>query len=65
MIRDPGELDNLVAKEPERVRELDEVLVSFRVQAEARHAGNYETNYLTLEQDKELTERLRRLGYVE
>lgn len=65
VIRDPGELDNLTDSNSEVVRALGEALVDFRVQAEARHPGSQESSRLGVEQDKQLAERLRRLGYLE
>jgi uncharacterized sulfatase len=64
VIRDPGELENLVDSEPTLVTELDGILSDFVEQAEARAPGNWEDARLRLEEDKDLSDRLRELGYL-
>jgi arylsulfatase A-like enzyme len=64
VIRDPGELDNLVRKEPEVAAELERMLVDFRFEAEARRPEKWEAARLRFEEDKDLVKRLRGLGYL-
>jgi arylsulfatase A-like enzyme len=62
---DPGELHNLIDQEPKVVAELGARLETFFAEAEARRPADWEATRLRLEEDAELMERLRGLGYVE
>ena len=64
VIHDPGELDNLIRKEPVVAAELEGLLADFRFEAEARRPDRWEAARLRLEEDKELVKRLRGLGYL-
>ena len=64
MIRDPGELHNLVDEQPSLTAELEGMLADFVIEAEARTLGNWEAARLQLENDKDLSDRLRGLGYL-
>jgi arylsulfatase A-like enzyme len=64
VIRDPGELNNLIEKEPMLAAELNGILEEFIVQAEARSPENWEGAHLRLEEDRALADRLRGLGYL-
>jgi hypothetical protein len=64
VVRDPGELDNLMGTSPEVAAELGRILGGFVAEAEARQPGNWEAARLRLEEDQELAERLRGLGYL-
>jgi uncharacterized sulfatase len=65
VIADPAELDNLIDQEPKRTATLDQLLTTFRADAEARRPANWEAAQLRLDEDEELMSRLRGLGYVE
>jgi uncharacterized sulfatase len=64
VIRDPGELSNLIGKRPEVAAEMDNILEAFLVEAKARRPSDWKAARLRLEEDKELAERLRGLGYL-
>jgi uncharacterized sulfatase len=64
VIRDPGELENLIDRSPALAAELDGILKDFVVEAEARTPGNWEAARLRLEEDEDLSDRLRGLGYL-
>jgi uncharacterized sulfatase len=65
VIADPGELENLLEREPERAQALNERLQQLVAEAESRRPANWEAHQLHLEEDEKLMERLRGLGYVE
>ena len=65
VIADPGELDNLIDKQPGLVRELNQLLTEFRAESQARRPAQWEGARLRLEDDDSLLERLRALGYVD
>ena len=63
---DPGELVNVIKQEPDRADDLNTALEKFVQNAERRRPENWEdSETLNLDDDKELTERLRALGYVD
>jgi uncharacterized sulfatase len=64
VIDDPGELNNLIAKRPEVAFRLDGLLKEFVAKAKARRVANRTATPLSLEEDSEITKRLRRLGYT-
>jgi hypothetical protein len=64
VIDDPGELDNLIAEKPRVASRLEGLLKEFVAKARARRVADGTATQLSLEQDPEITERLRRLGYV-
>jgi uncharacterized sulfatase len=64
VIHDPGELDNLMGKEPAVAAELEELLLDFRLEAEVRRPDRWEAARLYLEEDEELVKHLRGLGYL-
>ena len=64
VIHDPGELDNLIRKEPVMVAELEGLLVDLRFEAEARRPDRWKAARLRFEEDEELAKRLRGLGYL-
>jgi hypothetical protein len=64
VIRDPGELDNLIHKEPVVAAELNGLLAGFLFEAEARRPDRWEATRLRLEEDEELMKHLRGLGYL-
>ena len=64
MIDGPGELDNLMGKEPTVAAELEDLLAGFRLEAKVRRPGRWEADRLCLEEDKELVNHLRGLGYL-
>ena len=64
VVHDPGELENLIGQEPALVAELEGILEGFVEHAEARAPGNWEAARLKVEQDKDLADRLRGLGYL-
>jgi uncharacterized sulfatase len=64
MSQDPGELANLLQQEPTLVAELEDMLEDFVFEAQARAPDNWRDNRLRLEQDRDLAERLRGLGYL-
>ncbi|NLE45602.1 MAG: sulfatase-like hydrolase/transferase [Chloroflexi bacterium] len=61
---DPGELVNLLAQYPEMVLELNGALAEFLSAAESRRSGDWTTARVDLDEDEELVERLRGLGYL-
>lgn len=65
VINDPDELDNLISEKPEVIAELNELLAAFLAEAETRRPANWEASQLCLDEDEELLERLRGLGYIE
>ena len=65
MLNDPGELDNLIYEKPEVAAELDELLTEFLAEVKARRPASWEASRLCLDEDEEVLERLRRLGYIE
>jgi arylsulfatase A-like enzyme len=65
VINDPGELDNLIGEKPEVMAELNELLIAFLAEVEARRPANWEASRLCLDEDEEFLERLRGLGYIE
>jgi arylsulfatase A-like enzyme len=60
LVKDPGELANLVAVEPETARKMDEQLKAWKRSLGDHRIGTNQTEY-----DEEIVERLRALGYVE
>jgi uncharacterized sulfatase len=64
VIDDPGELDNLIAEKPGVASRLDGLLKEFVAEAKARRVANRTAIPLSLEEDPEIMERLRRLGYT-
>jgi arylsulfatase A-like enzyme len=64
VIQDPGELDNLIEREPQLNAELKDLLDTFAAHAEARRPAMWETAQTQLQEDSELAERLRGLGYL-
>ena len=64
MRRDPAELDDLFASQPEAVETLDELLARFQSDAEARRGGAGGPGRLSLDDDAKVVERLRHLGYL-
>jgi uncharacterized sulfatase len=64
VIHDPGELENLIGREPAVAAELEGILADFVEHADARTPGNWEAARLQVEQDKDLADRLRGLGYL-
>jgi uncharacterized sulfatase len=65
VINDPGELDNLIGEKPDVAAELNELLTDFLAEAETRCPANWEASRLRLDEDEEILERLRGLGYIE
>ena len=65
VIDDPGELDNLIQREPELTAKLNELLHGFAAESRLRRPANWETAQLRLEEDEQLAERLRSLGYLD
>jgi arylsulfatase A-like enzyme len=66
VINDPEELDNLIGEKPEATAELNELLTEFLTEAETRRPANWEASRLHLDdEDEEILERLRGLGYIE
>jgi len=64
VIDDPGEVNNLIRERPRVAVELYELLVSFVARAKDRQPANWQASRLRLEEDEEVTERLRGLGYL-
>jgi arylsulfatase A-like enzyme len=64
LAHDPGELVNLISEEQALTAELNSILEDFVFEAEARAPDNWKNNRLRLEEDRELAERLRGLGYL-
>ena len=63
---DPGETVNLIEREPDTANDLNVALGTFVKEAERRRPENWEdSERLELDDDVELTERLRALGYVD
>lgn len=62
---DPRETCNLLGKHPDRVVQLNDALVEFAQEAEARRPANWEASRRVNLDDKEISERLRALGYIE
>ena len=65
VLADPGELENLLASETETAELLDGLLTEFRAYAKSRRPAEWRAAKLRLEDDAEVTERLRGLGYLE
>jgi arylsulfatase A-like enzyme len=65
VLQDPGEINNLLAAEPSLVAELDELLKQFVEDVKDRRPDNWEAARLRLEENREITGRLRGLGYIE
>ncbi|MFN2131980.1 MAG: sulfatase, partial [Anaerolineae bacterium] len=64
VVRDPGELANLIDQERPLSEELDGLLQSFVSEAQERVPEAWRAARLQLKDDEELTERLRGLGYL-
>jgi uncharacterized sulfatase len=63
---DPAELDNLLERQPERATKLASKLDAFMVKALARRPDNWEANQIiNLEEDENLRNQLRALGYID
>ncbi|MGC9357395.1 MAG: sulfatase [Anaerolineae bacterium] len=62
VVRDPGELVNLMDREPEVAEDLDAILRGFVTEAESRRPAELASAQVSLEGD--LEERLRGLGYL-
>jgi arylsulfatase A-like enzyme len=65
VIDDPGETRNLLARHPDKTARLADALGSFVKDAEARRPANWEAARRLSLDDKEISERLRALGYIE
>jgi uncharacterized sulfatase len=63
LAEDPGENRNLLSEYPELVTEMATLLETFVIGSENRRP-THETEQLDLEEDSELTERLKGLGYL-
>jgi uncharacterized sulfatase len=63
LAQDPGENRNLLSEYPELVTEMATLLETFVIGSENRRP-THETEQLDLEEDSELTERLKGLGYL-
>jgi arylsulfatase A-like enzyme len=64
VVHDPDELHNVIGGNPDRAAELQKLLDDFLVECESRRPANWEAERLRLEEDKELADRLRGLGYL-
>jgi len=64
VVRDPGEVDNLIGEEASLAAELHGLLQDSVSGAQARAPEAWRAARLQLEDDKELAERLRGLGYL-
>jgi arylsulfatase A-like enzyme len=63
---DPAELANLIESEPDTADDLYAALQSFIAETERRRPENWEdSEKLNLDDDEDLTERLRALGYLD
>jgi len=62
---DPGELVNLLDQHPHTVSRLNDSLCEFARTAESRRPARFRRTRVDLEDDEELVERLRGLGYME
>jgi len=65
VVDDPGELVDLLGQHPDIVARLQNSLSKFVQAAESRRPENLQKMRLNLEDDEELLERLRGLGYME
>jgi arylsulfatase A-like enzyme len=65
VVRDPGEVENLLQDQPAVAAELDSLLASFVTEVQMRHPDSWEEAHLRLEEDKALADRLRGLGYLQ
>jgi len=65
VIEDPAEVNNLIVERPDVTADLDRRLGLFLSEAESRRPGNRETAQMCLEDEAELIERLRGLGYID
>jgi uncharacterized sulfatase len=64
VIRDPGEVENLIDLQPHLADELNGLLETFIENAEARRPATWEATQHQLPEDEALVERLRGLGYL-
>lgn len=64
VLTDPGEMQNLIDGQPSTATELDGLLRQFVAGAEARKPEAWRASRLQIQEDKELAERLRGLGYL-
>ena len=64
VVRDPAELDNMIDREPSIAAELHGLLREYVSEAEARVPEAWRSARLQLNDDEELAERLRGLGYL-
>jgi len=62
---DPAELKNLIGQEPDLATRLSRQLVVFQDDAKARRPANWEQRRVELEDEAEIADRLRGLGYIE
>jgi class 3 adenylate cyclase len=65
VIDDPAERRNLLPEHPDEVARLSAALTAFTKDAEARRPENWEAARRLSLDDKEISERLRALGYIE
>jgi len=65
VVNDPEELDNLISEKPEVAAELSKLLTEFLAEMETRRPTNWEASRLSLDENEEILDRLRGLGYVE
>ena len=64
VIRDPGELHNLIEQEPQMATDLEGLIAEFVGHAESRRPDTWEETQNQLQEDSDLAERLRGLGYL-
>jgi len=65
VVNDPEELDNLISEKPEVATELNKLLTEFLAEVETRRRTNWEASRLSLDENEEILDRLRGLGYIE
>jgi uncharacterized sulfatase len=65
IINDPEELDNLLGEKSEVAAELNELLTEFLAEVKTRRPADWDASRLSLDEDEEVLERLRGLGYIE
>jgi hypothetical protein len=65
VVNDPEELDNLISEKPEVAAELSKLLTEFLAEVETRRPTNWEASRLNLDENEEILDRLRGLGYIE
>ncbi len=64
VVDDPGELHDFIERQPQMASELEGLIEEFVAHAEARRPAAWEAAQHQLQEDSELVERLRGLGYL-